>query len=364
MKALLSTIVDNVNFGTYLQSYATVRLLEKRGWEVDVLNYIRPHLNHKLSIKKAFRKGLKHGVMRIGYECLDAYMKSKVKAFLASNARLTPTFTDWASFRQTLPRYDLYLTGSDQVWNSTHNHGVDEVFYFGGIKGRKRSYAASVGIDSFPENERERIKSLLDEYDVLSVRESFGVDALKKIGIEGAVQVLDPTLMVTGDEWRDIDPKKYQKKEPYLLVYSVEVNRDKETLDVARKIAKERGLKVYVVSPYVKFKSKLNVDKVFSLASTETFLALFAQADYAVVSSFHGTAFAVNFNCQFITVSPERFSSRVMSLLKLLHLENRYISGVNEIPSSDIDYEPVNKILSAEREKSNAVLDRILEAAE
>ena len=65
------------------------------------------------------------------------------------------------------------------------------------------------------------------------------------------------------------------------------MNKDNETIAIARKIAKDRGLKLYLISPYVKFNSKLKVDKLFSLADTDTFLALFQEADYAVVSSEH-----------------------------------------------------------------------------
>lgn len=360
MKVLLTTIVDNVNYGTYLQGYATVKILQDRGCEVDVLNYTRPHLNRKNMLAKAKSNGLKsylRGMVTVG---LDAYMKYNLKKFLFRKAHTTIGFTDWTKFRETLPKYDLYLVGSDQVWNSTHNHGIDGVFFYEGVNGRKASYASSVGIESFPQEQYAQIKQLLGEFSQISVRESFGVEALKSLGFENVSQVLDPTLMLTGDEWRKVCGKRFKKTEPFLLVYSVEVNRDKETIEIARKIAKERGLKVYLISPYVKFNSKLNVDKLFSMADTDTFLALFSEADYAVVSSFHGTAFAINFGCQFVTVSPERFSTRVQSILKLLKLEDRYVKTIDDVPHSDIDYSEVNKILDANRLEASKVIDNII----
>ena len=360
MKVLLTTIVDNVNFGTYLQAYATAKLLKDRGCDVDVLNYIRPHLENRYMLKKARINGVASYLKGIIHVRLQSYMRHNLKKFLLNKVNVTEEFTNWEEFRSSLSGYDLYLVGSDQVWNSTHNHGIDGVFFFEGVTGRKASYAASVGIESFPEEDHTKIKRLLGEFEKLSVRESFGVDALKSLGFANVSQVIDPTLMLSGEEWRKICGKRFKKREPYLLVYSVEVNRDNETIKIAKKIAQERGLKVYLISPYIKFKSKLNVDKVFSLADTDTFLSFFAEADYAVVSSFHGTAFAINFGCQFVTVSPERFSTRVQSILKLLNLENRYVKSVEDIPSSDIDYKTVGMKLNENRLSSARILDDIL----
>lgn len=361
MKVLLCTIIDNVNYGTYLQAYATVRLLEGRGCDVTVLNYIRPHLNHKRQLAVARKRGLKNLIKTTGLVLLDKYMKHNLKRFLESKAHLTEEFTDWIEFRKTLPEYDLYLVGSDQVWNTVHNFGVDEVFFFGGVEGVKRSFAASIGIDSFKEEDHALLRSYLKDFSFLSVRESFGQEALLKLGFTDVSHVLDPTLLLTGDEWKAICSSKWKKTEPFLLVYSVEAGRDNETLAIAKHIASQKDLKVYVVSPYLKFRSKLDVDKVFSLADTDLFLSLFSQADYAVVSSFHGTAFAINFNCQFVTVSPERFNSRVKSLLQLLNLDERYLHGMGDIPEKEIDYQKVNSMLNLKRSESILILDKVIE---
>ena len=224
MKILLTTIVDNVNYGTYLQAFATAKVLEEMGCDVEILDYLRPHLNHSNMLRAARQKGTAQYIRAIPSVILDGYMKRNLKKFLTSRVTLTKRFTDWKNFRQTLKPYDLYLVGSDQVWNSTHNKGLDEVFYFGGIKGKKASYAASVGIESFPKEEYDRISSLLGDFDKISVRESFGVDALKQVGNINATQVLDPTLLLNGNDWRKECDSSFVKTDPYLLIYSVEVN--------------------------------------------------------------------------------------------------------------------------------------------
>ncbi len=360
MKVLLTTIVDNVNYGTYLQAYATVKLLKDRGCDVDVLNYIRPHLTPKHMLSKSKGRGLASYLRSLISIAMDGYMKQNLKKFLLNKSAITPPFSNWITYKNTLPPYDLYMVGSDQVWNTEHNHGVDGVFFFEGISGKKVAYASSVGIESFQKEDYSKIQTLLSDFSKISVRESFGVEALKNLGIDNVSQVLDPTLMLSKEDWKKIGKKTFRKTEPFLLVYSVEVNKDNETIAIARKIAKDRGLKLYLISPYVKFNSKLKVDKLFSLADTDTFLSLFQEADYAVVSSFHGTAFAINFGCQFVTIAPERFSTRVQSILKLLNIENRYIQNINDLPKSDIEYAQVHILLNYYRNESEKELNNLL----
>lgn len=356
MKILLSTIVDNVNYGTYLQAFATVKTLQDLGCDVDVLNYERKHLNFSFIFKTYWESGIKGKIKALPYSLLDIFNKINVKRFLSDKVSMTSKFTDWNKFKDYVKNYDVYLTGSDQVWNSIHNNGVDPVFFFDGISGVKKAYAASLGTESIPVSEVNRTKGLLEDYSFISVREKMGVEVLEKLGINNSVQVLDPTFLLDQNKWNQFSNIGFKKTEPYLLVYSVEKDKDADVLRIARKIAKERHLKIYYISPYIKFNRNIKVDKLFSMAGTDVFLSLFANADYTVVSSFHGTAFSINFNCQFVTVFPERFSTRVKSLLELLNLTDRYIKSENEIPRKEIDYKKTNALLEIERRKALTVL--------
>lgn len=360
MKILVTTIIDNVNYGTYLQAFATCKLLSDLGHEPTLLNYIRPHLNSRIQIKESINSSIPNGLRKTLSVFIQSYYRRNLKKFLHGKVELTKEFTNWTTQKDKLQTFDLYLTGSDQVWNTKHNHGIDPVFYFEGISGPKIAFSASVGMDSFPEDQYREIKNLLSKYKAISVRESYGVETLSKLGLSNISQVLDPTLILNKNSWQSFICHKFQKTEPYLLVYSVEVTKDNVVLDVARKIAKERNLKIYMVSAYKKFNSRIKVDRVFSMASVNLFLALFANADYAVVSSFHGTAFAINFNCQFITIAPENFNTRVMSLLNLLGLNDRYVTNAATLPDKDINYLTINEKLEFERNHSNSILEEIL----
>ena len=129
-------------------------------------------------------------------------------------------------------------------------------------------------------------------------------------------------------------------------------NEDNGGTEYAQKIADEKNLKVVKISwEYIK---PNGVDVLMTHRSPEVFLSLFKYADYIVTNSFHGMSFAINFNRQFIAIERNEFNTRLLSLLRLTHLENRLMKHNLDmnIVNDDIDYEKVNKILKDERDKS------------
>lgn len=362
MKALLTTIVDNINFGTYLQTYATVKVLNDVGIKTTVLNYQRPYTGGDFYAKNHLKRKdipkYKRIPLFLFSFSMNRFMKWKISRFIHAKVPFSKKISSLDELTTAFMGYDLYVTGSDQVWNCEHNFGLDPIFFFKDIPGKKVSYAASIGTDRFPDKYKNEIKGLLSDYSIISTRERQGVEALAEIGISDVTQVLDPTLLLNKDEWLEVSGKSADFNEKYLLVYSVEVEKNKDIYNIAKRIAEEHGLKIYLVSPTLSLDRHNNFDKVYRLASCETFLRLFANAEYVVCSSFHGTAFAINFNKQFVTVAPGRFSSRVNSLLGLISLESRYIDDISNIPADNIDFSKVNRIIDSEREKSLAVIKR------
>lgn len=362
MKALLTTIVDNINFGTYLQTYATVKVLNDFGIKTTVLNYQRPYTGGNFYAKNYLKRRdipkYKQISLYLFSLSMNRFMKWKISRFIHARVPFSKKISSLDELTSGFSGYDLYVTGSDQVWNCEHNFGLDPIFFFKGIQGKKVSYAASVGTDRFPEKYQDKIKELLSDYSVISTRERQGVEALAEIGITDATHVLDPTLLLNKDEWLEVAGKSHDLNEKYLLVYSVEIEKNNDIYNIAKRIADERGLKIYLVSATLSLDRHHNFDKVFRLASCETFIRLFANAEYVVCSSFHGTAFAINFNKQFVTVAPGRFSSRVNSLLGLVSLESRYIDDISNIPADRIDFNKVSQILDSEIEKSITVIKR------
>lgn len=367
MRIAIITILDNVNFGTYLQAYATYKLFKDRNCSVILVDYIRKYLSYTTVAFNYLKKRDKNIIIRVAY-CLSylifySFMQSNLKKFVRKNTLLSKKYSSFEKLKNNFPKVDLYLTGSDQVWNSSHNHGIDKAFFWSDFTGIKCSYAASVGINDFLDEEKGVIYDLLSKYKMISVRESFGVEVLKKLGLEYVKQVLDPTLVIKKSDWEQIaSNSSFHKKEPYLLVYSVEPDRSDFVFQQAKIIAESKKLKMYVVCPSFKFRKTCYADRVFNFATVETFLSLMNNADYIVACSFHGTAFAINFEKQFISISPSKYNSRVISLLNLLNIPNCYISGsiqnLQDLPF--IDYRIVNAILDQKRFESQRYIDDIV----
>ena len=356
----LVTIFDNPNFGTYLQTFALSSIIEKLGGTVQIVHYERPHWRYWNSLFESFKSvNLLHKISRFCWSIAPYIQKRKEQKFIMNNFSVSRRYNSFEDLKSNPPVADVYLTGSDQVWNSIHNRGIDKVFYLAfAPEGKKKcAYAASFGMSEVPQEETEEIKNLLQSYNSISVREFSNVDILNKLGILNVQQVLDPTLLLSKIDWEKMINKKRKPKKKYLLVYSVESKKQDYIIsEISKKIAHEMDLKIYGVY-YSGFKYKIECcDKNYYYASPIDFLHLIDNASFLVVSSFHGTAFSINMNKEFITVSPRRFNSRIDSLLSLVNLTNRKVSSVEDfnmdILSEKINYNQVNDILSNERMKS------------
>lgn len=353
MKISLITIFDVANFGTYLQTFATAVALQKFGASVEVVHYERPFKNTKLLRRNIILRGIYYLYFWLrGFDgILFTY---RCRRFVSRGAKISKIYFSLDELKKNPPRADVFLTGSDQVWNTEHNRGVDEAYYLGyAPAGKKKvSYAASIGQDAIPTEHKKRIKELLSQYDAVSVREFKAVELLSELGIK-ATQVLDPTLLLNRKQWLEYANKRIVS-EDYLLVYSVEpMEYDKKVSEVAKAIARVKNLKIVSVSNFGSDKRILGCDMYFDFALPQNFLSLMGYASFVVASSFHGTAFAVNFNRQFLTITPGAFSSRIASLLSLTGLQERRIGGISDLNDSlleqVIDYERVNRILNDNR---------------
>ena len=170
--------------------------------------------------------------------------------------------------------------------------------------------------------------------------------------------VLDPTFLLNRIEWEKIaSPRSLSS--PYLLCYYVSNEKFDEINYVAQYIAKKRNLKVALLG--IGNKKTINCDIFYKNTSPSDFVALFLGASFTVVNSFHGTAFSINFEKDFVSIMPNRFTSRVDGLLHLCGLEDRkYYSGETNLETylSSIDYSKVTPIIGDKRKESMEFLTR------
>ena len=246
-------------------------------------------------------------------------------------------------------RFNYFIVGSDQVWNSRYNNGVDRAFFLDFTESPKISYAASMGIDNFPPDEVTEVVSLLKRYRSISVRENQTVRYMLDLGLSFVTQDLDPTLLLTAEDWKKIIRYRSKSQPQYLLVYSVEGNNNDFIFQQASIIAREKGWKLYAVTAADPFKlKKYNCDKIYAFAGVEHFVTLLADAAFIVASSFHGTAFSINFNKEFVTVAPRRYNIRLKSLAEQLEVSHRIITS-HEVSICDLqplDYGFINEKLN------------------
>lgn len=361
LKVELITMHRVKNYGSVLQAYATQFALEKLGYEVEIIDYY-PYRNTKKGMLERIKNQNKYlkqskiirSVARI--IILPSYNKRFriFEDFIFSNLHLSNNvYHSYDEISSNLPQSDYYLTGSDQVWNSGWSGEIDRCFFwdFDKITNKKKiAYSASFGKLKLDDCEEGEIRKLLKKYDKISLRENSGVNICNDLGIENTIAVLDPTLLLTGDEWRKISSEKH-KNEKYILVYNL--NRNKKIDKYAKKLSKKTGLRVkylsYQLHEFYKF------GKMYCNPPIEEFLDLIDNATYIITDSFHAAAFSLNFNKEFIIVYPEKYSTRLQSILELLDLENRVAKDENDMSviTQTIDYSKVNKKIAEERKKSN-----------
>ena len=368
MKICLVTITDNINIGTALQVYASSQTLRQMGNEVEVVDYIRPRFRLMPLIASTLRtskKPLAVRILLVLYVLFERrYARRVLNGFMREHVRLTPRrFHSFEALKRHPPSADIYVTGSDQVWNSGYNEGIDRTFYLDFVPdGATRiAYAASFGLVELPEDQLAATRSLISKYSAISVREESALDILQKLGWSGGEHVLDPTLMLTVQEWAQLaSPRLFDER--YLLIYCVEVERTESVLQNARIIARHLGLKICQVSARGVRARVKGCDKVYYFTSPPDFLSLFLNAEFVVASSFHGTAFSISLNKPFISVMPPRYTARAASLLKILGLEDRMVTNTCDLQKmiAPIDFDRINRQLDTERAKSWSFLSSAL----
>lgn len=369
MKIGIITILKVNNYGAELQAYATQAYLKKLGYDAEIIDYLfykNPKHKKTASSRPLFRHSLKKRVSEFLFPILDKVKRLKNKSsaktralrfdeFHKTHTSLSKTYRTIDELYNSILDYDVYLTGSDQVWNPGIYSSIAPYFLDFAPKGKLRiSYAASFGVSNIPNDCIETYKAYLAQYSAIGVREDNAVDIVNSIVNKTATRVLDPTLLLTKKEWLEVSYEIQVPTENFLLVY--ELIPCPYIMELSRHIADSKGLKIVRIC---KDSTIVDDDSVVDIpdAGPSEFVYLFDKASFVVTNSFHGTAFAVNFNKPFYTVLPnhKQNNSRQQSLLNLLGLSGRCLTEGSVLPETttfDIDFAPVNNKLNVEREKS------------
>lgn len=355
------------NYGSLLQAIATEKAITKLGHSAEIVDYIRDDefglkgLLTLLSRKKAwnnnlFKKWLYIALRYPGDRLAQAKFSAMRKQFL----HLSKRYHSLHELEVSSPRADIYMTGSDQVWGPITTGYYDKAYFLSYVSkaAKKIAYAGSFGRTDFTPTTLHEYSLMLKRYDAIAVREDSAVSLLAMMDVPCAGQVLDPTLLLDNKEWSTYIKNNITGK--YVLVYQIHNN---PILDqYAINFAKHVGLPLYRVSPSLHQLTRGG--KLIYLPEVGEFLSYIKNATYIVTDSFHGTAFSINFNKQFIEILPNtKTGSRNQSILQLTGLQDRIVTDYNDFSISNklIDYNSVNEILEVERKKSYAILRKLIE---
>ncbi len=364
MKIKTITCHDVYNHGASLQAFALQQYLKDTGNEVEIIDYKpvydsshfklwvinNPYWNKNLLLKAVYLF-LKFPERLLLLRRKRPFDDFKKKYLTLTNVR----YNSIDELRNNPPQADVFLAGSDQIWNCLYPNGKDPAFYLDFVSDKyiKASYAASFAGNSLDSKYHSFVKKRVERLDFISVREESGLNILKDIGILYGVQSVDPVFLQNKSFWNDFGDEEFS--EDYLFVYDLEGN--KQIRDVCIDIARKRMLKIYTVNCRSNY-----VDKKFLHCGPKTFVSLIKNAQYIVSNSFHGTAFAIIFEKEFFVVNrSEGINARMKDLLNSLSLENRIVS--DSINVSKIDYLKVHKQLDLYIEKSKDYLRQVVLSA-
>ncbi len=365
------TILKVNNYGAELQAYATQEALRKQGYDAEIIDYLfyknKGHKKTQASrptFKMPFKKHMAEWLYPKRARLKALLQKNKLmdvradnfEKFHHENTHFSETYHSYDELQNACQNYDVYIVGSDQVWNPGIYSSLDPYFLKFAPEGkRKLSYASSIGLSELPDYTHKYYHEALNGLDAISVREEQAVELVKQVSGRNAQWVLDPTLLLNAEEWQKVAKTPQAMPERYILLY--ELTHCPYLKILAKYISGIKGCKVVRITKDAnRVEPDDDVVNVMDAGPAE-FLGLFKNAEFVVTNSFHGTAFSINFNRPFYVVTPTRMknNSRQQSILRLFGLSTRIIAEGTELPSEGnlcIDFANANQILSIQREKS------------
>lgn len=366
MKVAVITRHAITNYGSLLQAFATQCVIENLGHTCEIIDYIRKdesysqHEKTLLAGKPAWNRNPIRKAIYLALRQPESIASGRrFEIARAEYLHLTKRYTSQKELFEDKPIADVYMTGSDQVWGPVENGSYDSSYClsFTGASDKRVAYAASFGRTEMAGEIENYFKKWLSRYGVIGVREESAVSLLQKMGLSG-VQVLDPTLLLDATFWSKM--AKPIKERNYVLVY--QLHNDKNVGAYAAQVAKARGLPLIRVS--TSFHQISREGKLIWCPEIGKFLSYIKHAACMVTDSFHGTAFAINFNTPFVEILPNnKTGTRNVSILQKTGLSDRIVKDYadTDLAWRKIDFLSANQILEKERENSIRTLRKMIE---
>lgn len=346
------TIVDNKNYGNRLQNYAVMKVYEKMGYEVETLI-----LNPRKGSIKYIPKALRMVINQVKQQFKMDLSHKRIKNFVQFNKRMGIVVKHYPIWSKLYidKKYSFFSVGSDQIWNYKLGCANEISFLSFTQKCKRISFSPSFGASVLPKNLMDYYKSKLIGFNHISVREQSGAELVYNLTQKKAEVLLDPTMMLTADEWRKISNQSIHIGKKYILKYFLGTEEKKNIdriLDIARlnqytiiELANEAYPELYCSDP-------------------SAFIDFIDHAELICTDSFHACVFAILFNKPFLVFDRDGngagMGSRISTLLSVLRLERKMPGCVDDENVFEHDYRNAYKILELERKKAEDFLKRSL----
>lgn len=370
------------NYGTMLQSYATIKTIEKLGYECEVIRYTKKESILK-KLKRVYwglrlgdfsdqMRRLKRKINLIIHTDYKENKKVKHSAFSRfGEERITPYFRDvvgYESLKKAAYDYNLLLVGSDQLWTPMSLYGNYYNLMFVDDAIPKVAYAASFGVSKILSFQREATKRYLDRFDMIGVRELSGKKIVDELSTNKATHVADPSLLLTREQWQEVcKSSRMNMNEPFILCLFL--GTDIEHRKAVAKLRSKTNLKIVAIThndEYVAYDNTFGDETPYDV-SPDDFVKLIEQATYVCTDSFHCTIFSILFHKKFMSFyrypinKVGNRNTRIDSILELTGLQGRLYCGDIMSIDNTIDYNTVDKIIDEFRNMSIEFLKKELD---
>ncbi len=365
IKIGLITFHRAINYGAVLQAYALQETLKEAGAKVKIIDFRSKTIEDEYRLIKKYYGPLRFRTERLITELMKIKGKigkrKKVERFITGSLDLTESIS--TDLEQLNSCFDVFVTGSDQVFNTDLTVKDKYVYFLSFAEKPRYSYAASFGKDYIREEDWKWISRELGRYSRISVREESGIEIVRDVCGKQAEVNLDPTFLLSAKRWRELESRPSGCDEPFILVYNMMTSPLLyEAAEELKRITKHRVIFVNNKNERLKF-----LHRKFSYRddiAPEELLWLIDHAGYILTSSFHGTVFSLLFHKKFLTVLPkgEPRIARNLSLLKMAGVEDRCIlerDGINRIVNEP-DWQDVEQRIENGRISSLRYINEIV----
>lgn len=371
------------NYGQQLQCYALQTYLKGLGHDAYLIRYMP---TSHIPLWRRIARFIKYHLLTPSGQ----KEKDKALAMVSQKNELNNVKRDFIGFRAKYivstdivyhsikelreypPTADVYICGSDQVWNNRLEDENTAGWFldFGSPKTKRLSYAASIGRE-IETKEYKTLVKYLKLFNAISVREQKANNLCHQLGFEKSIIAIDPTLLLCSSDYSALNSniKLESSSKPYVFIYLLNIRNCGEIYwNEFNKLIQSDGFAVRVVasSGYLPAQNFLPGYQN-EHATIPEWLSLIKHSEYVITTSFHGVVFCLLYHKPFYAVllnnEYSKGNDRIVSLLKSVGLNNRIISSnsdINSVKAANISWEDVDAKLSELRIKSIDFLNREL----